>query len=161
MSERHRSRRPIEASGPLTVKEAWSIVLDAVLRVAPDYRLILITSGEDINSEGRSRVWEFGLHFPGHLVQGIFGIEPCDMEESESALCLVTELSVLSGLDQAEHYLPQEFKDSPQAVTELAQGGADWISGSTSMNLQTRLLSDGSAVWWTSSYDRRFQTPFQ
>lgn len=55
--------------------------------------------------------------------------------------------------------LPTPFHDSPHAVHALTEQGADFESGPTDMQLESRILPGGQAVWWVACY-RDYTTPF-
>ncbi len=155
---RIRDRSPVTQPGPLTARQALAALLPAVEGISHQYRLGLVTSGEDIDAEGRSARWEFLFDFPSRKALGMFGIEPCDIEASETALCLTIDVS--PGVPSFEQPLPLEFKDSPQAAAELAMAGVDWVAGSTRMMLASRRLPGGKLVWYTEMFGREYTTPF-
>ena len=53
-------RRVRDEPGPLTAREAWTLVKPVIRDLDPHARLTLLTSGLDISPEGRSFIWEFG-----------------------------------------------------------------------------------------------------
>jgi hypothetical protein len=174
--------------GALTAREALAAILPAVRQVDRAFVLRLVTSGEDIDQRGRATVWEFFFDFPRRRARGIFSITPCDVEVEPSRCCLRAvvrpkqrETGIAAQLveslkhDRAalayvrrvwreaearEPVLPLDFRDSPEAVRALADQGADWISGSTSMTLSSKRLPSGELVWSTLMYDDEFRTPF-
>ncbi len=175
-------------AGALTAREALAAILPAVRQVDRVFFLRLVTSGEDIDHRGRATVWEFFFDFPRRQAQGIFSVTPRDVEVEPSRCCLRAvvrpkhrETGIAAQLveslkhDRAalayvrrvwreaearEPVLPLDFRDSPEAVRALADQGADWISGSTSMTLSSKRLPSGELVWSTLMYDDEFQTPF-
>ena len=175
-------------AGPLTAREALAAILPAVRRVDRVFVFRLVTSGEDIDHRGRATVWEFCFDFPRRNGLGIFEVKPCDVEEEPGPCCLRAvvrpkhrETGIAARLvERLEHdraalaylrrvwreadargpALPLDFRDSPQAVRALAEQGADWISGDTSMTLASKALPGGELVWSTAMYGEEFQTPF-
>ena len=174
--------------GAQTAREALAAILPAVRQVDRVFVLRLVTSGEDIDHRGRASVWEFFFDCPRREAHGIFTVEPCNVEDEPFSCCLRTKLRPKPGLtgiaaqlveslkhDRAalaylrrgwreaearQPVLPLDFRDSPEAVRALADQGADWISGSTSMTLSSKRLPSGELVWSTLMYDDEFQTPF-
>ena len=175
--------------GSLTAREALAAILPAVRQVDRVCVLRLVTSGEDIDHRGRTTVWEFFFDFPRRNGLGIFAVKPCDVEEEPSPCCLRAKVRpkyyrdtgiaaqlverlkhdraalayvrrVWREAEAREPVLPLDFRDSPEAVRALADQGADWISGSTSMTLSSKRLPSGELVWSTLMYDDEFQTPF-
>jgi hypothetical protein len=59
--------------------------------------------------------------------------------------------------------LPEQFRDSPEVVEELSEGGVDFVAGPTDLKLEGQILSTGQAAWvtyyWnaerTVEFDRR------
>ena len=158
VTSRVRDRSVLAQPGPLTARQALAAVLPAVEKTSRRSRLGLVTSGEDIGADGRSLRWEFLFAFPSRQAGGLFGVEPCDIEASETALCLTSE--VYPGVPAFEQPLPLDFKDSPEAVAEMARAGVDWVAGSTRMTLASRRLPGGSLVWCTEMFGKEYTTPF-
>ena len=174
--------------GPLTAREALAAIVPAVRQVDRVFVFRLVTSGEDIDYRGRATVWEFFFDFPRRNGLGIFAVKPCQVEGEPGPCCLQVavrpkhrETGIAARLveslrhdraalayvrrvwreaDAREPVLPLDFRDSPEAVRALAEQGADWISGSTSMTLSSKRLPSGELVWSTLMYDDEFQTPF-
>jgi hypothetical protein len=55
--------------------------------------------------------------------------------------------------------LPTPFRDSPEAVQALIEQGADFETGPTDLQLESRVLPGGQALWWVKSY-QEYTTPF-
>ncbi len=155
---RSRDRVPTATPGPLTARGALQAVLPVVEKVSRRYQLRLVTSGEDIGADGRSLRWEFVFEFPSRHAGGVFGVEPCDMEKSETALCITSEVAPRPPRSEAP--LPLEFRDSPEVAAEMAKAGVDWVAGSTRMTLASRRTPDGALVWFTVMFDKEYAVPF-
>jgi hypothetical protein len=158
VTTRARDRVPAAVPGPLTAREALQAVLPAVEKVSRRYHLGMVTSGEDIAADGRSARWEFLLSFPARQAAGVFGVEPCDIENSETALCVT--IDVAPGLPRFESPLPLDFRDSPAVVAEMAEAGVDWVTGSTRMTLASRRTPAGMPVWFTEMFGKEYEVPF-
>jgi len=88
----------------------------------------------------------------------VFGVDPCDVEKDETALCVTSDVS--PGVPALDQPLLLEFKDSPAAVAELAKAGVDWVAGSTRMTLASRRAANGTAVWFVEMFGKEYTTPF-
>jgi hypothetical protein len=153
---------PIEARGPMTASEAWA----AVMRHAPLRRgasaVVLrgITSDESIDGHGRAMAWDFMVGIESRGVEAIATIEPCaDEWENRSPAMRLRWVERPRGAGSGRAALSWPFKESERATRELADQGADWISGDMRMTLATG-EEDGLAVWRTESRGRRYTTPF-
>ena len=146
--------------GPLTACEAWQLVHPVVRELDRDACLTLLTSGLDISPTGRSFTWEFGFQLPRLKGNALLSIEPCAQagEVDDAPLVLVQRLRAASGPDRPA--LPQIFRDSPEAVTELAAAGVDFLAGPTDMKLEARVLPSGESVWLTYYWDQERSVPF-
>lgn len=154
------SRELPQTGGRVTAREALALVYPAVLETSKKPVLLLITSGTDINAEGRSGTWEFVFHFPAPVAQGVYSLEPRDPEVSDSDLRLRWRLSPRPDVKGNDAALPLDFTDSPEAVRDLNRAGVDWVAGDTDMTLATKRLPSGEVVWVTESYGKEFATPF-
>ena len=160
ITERTRSRRAAEVAGPVTARGALAVVRKDALQVSKTVELRGVSSGEDIDHNGRSRTWRFVLAFPSRKGLGVFELEPCAAEAEDGSLCLSASLSP-AGASREGKSLPMDFVDSPEAVRRLASAGCDWVSGPTNLSLSTRQLADGAVVWHVSTYGKDYETPFE
>lgn len=172
--------------GPVTARQAFEVVLAHVEKVDRDFKFVLVTSGQDINHEGRALLWEFFFDFPRRRASGVFAVRlRSDEEVDDGPMCIETHLrpaypdtgfmprlkrdrASRGYLEQAwiksveaKRGLPLSFRDSPEAVQELATQGVDWIAGDTSMTLSSKVLATREIVWSTVSWDKEYHTPFE
>lgn len=175
-----------ELRGPVTARQAFEVVLPRVEKIDRDFKFVLVTSGQDINHEGRALLWEFFFDFPRGRATGISAVQLRSEEEIDrGAMCVETHVRPaypdtgfmpLLKRDRASRAylerawdksvkakrgLPLSFRDSPEAVRDLAGQGADWIAGDTSMTLSSKVLASGEIVWSTVSWDKEFHTSFE
>jgi hypothetical protein len=158
--DRTRQQGAAGRRGPLTAREALSVVRPQVHNVGGSFFLSAVSSGEDIAPDGKSCVWRFLFYFPTRKALGIFELVPADAEETHPELTLEISISPSPGGGSGGPQLPLQFRDSPEAVRALAEDGADWVAGSTRMNLATRVDRSGKIVWFTESYGQEWETSF-
>lgn len=148
--------------GPLTFLEAWEIARPAALEFDDKPQLILITSGTDIRSNGRSFSWEFLFHLPkrrARLMVSLFPSEKAELPE-DAPIVLFQRVTPCS---ESERFrpLPETFRDSPEVVAELSAQGVDFISGPTDMKIESRMLPNGQVRWicyyWNNEYAAEFE----
>jgi hypothetical protein len=60
---------------------------------------------------------------------------------------------------RARPALPENFRDSTEAVTELAAQGVDFVSGPSHMSLEARVLPSGQSIWVTRDWERERSVP--
>lgn len=150
--------------GPLTVHEAWELTHPSAEALDDQARLTLLTSGSDIDQDGRSFTWEFGFALPRRQRYGMFSVEPSGENEAidDDPVVLVERLVPVSRSELKRHpTLPEPFRDSPEVVAELAAQGVDFVAGPTDMKLEARVLPSGTAVWVTFFWDEERTTPFR
>ncbi len=187
ITEETRTREDLsDLHGPLTARQAFEAVLPRVERVDRDFKFVLVTSGQDINYEGRALLWEFFFDFPRLRGTGNFSIQLSSEEDIDlGPKCIETRVRPAypntgfvpqlkrerASRDymerawdksvQAKQGLPLSFRDSPEAVRDLIRQGVDWIAGDTSMTLSSKVLASGDIVWSTVSWDKEYHTPFK
>lgn len=147
----------------MTAREAWDLAWPAARDLDASARLTLLTSGTDISPEGRSFTWSFGLELPRRGESLLLSVEPSGeaAEVDDDPLVLDQRRSPRPKADLGRRpALPLPFRDSPEAVAELAAGGVDFVSGPTDMTLSGRVEASGEAVWVTESWDGERTTPF-
>ena len=157
------TRYPVpHLSGSMTVRQAWSEAARAASELDPRFRLTVVTSGLDVNFEGRSRTWEFIFFLPGRSETALVTLEADPMNEDvDSAGCILTRrLQPASPQDGKKTQFPVPFRDSPEVAAEFSAQGADFLSGPTDMKIEGRILPDGKAVWVTCCWDREYLAPF-
>lgn len=168
---------------PVTARQAFGVAQAAVEAYGGDARLTMIVSGEDISVEGLARLWEFLFIFPSNRMQGIITVAVCDDDVEEGKrLCLrervtpfvqaggmldkmVREGTVTPGFIEEQWRkeverqpgLPVPFRDSPEAVRELREKGADFIAGDTHMTLAAKVNESGEAVWQTIVWNVEYE----
>jgi hypothetical protein len=112
--------------------------------------LLLITSGTDLQADGRSLTWEFLLDLPSRRARVLLSLAPPeDAADPDRAPLVLTRRETRSAEREKSHALPFEFRDSPEVVLELGRAGVDFVAGPTDMNLEGRVLSSGRAAWVT------------
>lgn len=154
------SRELPQTGGPVTAREALALVYPTVVEISKKPVLLHITSGTDISAEGRSGTWEFVVHFPARLAQGVYSLEQRDPEGSDRGLRMTWRLSPRLDVKGEDVALPLDFTDSPQVVQDLNRAGVDWVAGDSDMTLATKRLPSGEVVWATESYGKEFTSPF-
>lgn len=146
---------------PLTARQAFLYVEPATAKYDKAAKLVLVVSGEDIDAEGRSHLWEFFFDFPMQRAQGIFRIELDEDEDGDNfvAYYLIEEIKPVSKLDQRPA-LPIPFRDSPEVIQAFANQGVDFIAGDTSMYLSGEVLPNSKAIWKIFAYGVEYQASF-
>jgi hypothetical protein len=168
---------------PLTAHEALRWAWPAARERDPAARLVLITSEEDLDTAGRSRLWEFQVDLPNRRAQATLRVgmdDDPDDEDSGVALVEIVRPFVPPGdlwdiMAQGEdavrrhvltHWqrqlagrlpLPLPGYDSPHAVAALRAQGVTLGLG---CYLGARVQVDGSAVWYLHAGDEVRTTPF-
>ncbi|MFO7556918.1 MAG: hypothetical protein R6W88_17100 [Desulfobacterales bacterium] len=150
--------------GPLTVHEAWAFAMPEAQSLDANAQLILITSGTDIQRDGRSFTWEFLFHLPNRKARLLSSLGPSEASpDQEQAPVVMVNRVTQSTEKKPVRGLPFEFRNSPEVVEELSLSGVDFVAGPTDMKLEARILSTGEAVWMTYYWSEErlvaFQTP--
>lgn len=147
--------------GPLTAHQAWEWVWPAIQALDPEARLTLLTSGLDIGPDGRSFTWEFGFEMPQRRGYALFSIEPSGRDPDTDPIILVERMHSMDRAQMNQHpVLPALFRDSPEAVAELAAQGVDFVAGPSDMVLFARVQVSGRAVWVTDYWGEERAVPF-
>ena len=156
------SQRPSGLCGPVTLHEALAIVLPAANELDPKAGLTFVTSGLDIQQDGRSHTWEFSFILPNRSATLMLSLEPDAQSEDPDAAPSVLKQRVnpLSQMDSNRVFLPAQIRNSPEVVAELSSRGADFIAGPSDMKIESRILDSGGAVWVTYYFDQEFTTRF-
>jgi hypothetical protein len=166
---------PIRRSWPIgkletrrTAAEALALVEPAARNYDRQARLVLMVSGSDIDLDGRSGRWELLWDFPTRQAQAVYVAGLLDDKEygGSEADALVEEVRPFpSASSQAEQMgrgsLPLNFRNSPAAVSSLAELGVDFVAGDTSMVLTARTLPGGEAVWEVMALGVPYRTPLE
>ena len=175
LTEPRERRTPLrDLAVPLTAQAAFREAWPAATQYDPDARLVLITSGEDLDGAGQAGLWEFFVDLPGRQAQGTFSVgrvevpEDDDLEYSpillEQVRPFVPPGDLWEVLRQGEaatrrYYtaqwlkhlagrpaLPVPFYDSSRAVPALAAQGVEF--GRRGQYLGARVQVTGEAVWY-------------
>ena len=149
-----------DAPGPLTVHQAWALVLPVVQAIDPKAFPTFITSGLDLDPRGQSFTWEFGFDLPSRRSHALLSIEPLDDGGAvdEAPLQLVQRIRPIAGVQRPA--LPMAFRGSPEVVSEFMARGVDFGGGPTDLKLETRVLPSGEAIWVTYTWDAEVHAPF-
>jgi hypothetical protein len=153
-------QRATDLLGPLTLHEALAVVLPVANGLDTTARLTFITSGLDLQHDGRSFTWEFGCALPKLTATAMIGLEPSVEAENpdESPLILRQRVNPASTMDLQRPLLPVKMRNSPEVVAALAAKGVDLVAGPSDMKLESRVLDSGEAIWVTYYYDRELTT---
>ena len=156
-----RKSRLLGDDKPITSHQAFAYIEPALARYNQSAKLILVVSGEDIDIEGRSTLWEFFFDFPTIHAKGNFRIELNEDENKDNlvAYFLVEEINTSSNIS-IYPALPIPFRDSPEVVKSFINQGVDFIAGDTSLYLSGEVMPDGKAIWKTFAYGIEYQEPF-
>ncbi len=157
------SRRPVpELAGAMNAHQTWAVAAPAVRDLDRQARLILITSGLDMNAEGRSHCWEFVFFLSRRHLVLMIGLAPDPAApDVDHAPCILSRRSrPATDLDATRPAFPGTFRDSPEAVAELSTMGVDIIAGPSDMKLEGRVSPSGEANWVTYDWDEARRVPF-
>jgi hypothetical protein len=146
----------------MTAHDAWAHVAPGATALDPQARLTFITSGLDMNHEGRSRTWEFIFFLPRRNATVMLSLEPDpDSPDVDTAQSILTQrIRPASAIDGRRPPFPDRFRDSPEVVAEFSADGVDFVAGPTDMKIEGRVLPSGFAVWVTYYWDREYVTSF-
>jgi hypothetical protein len=168
---------------PMTAHEALRWALPAATERDPDARMVLITSGEDLDATGRSYLWEFHLDLPIRRAHVTLHVGQDDDPDADTACALVVQMRpfvppsgdlweiMAQGEEAVRRYvlthwqrqlagrppLPLPGYDSPRAMAALLNQGAEVGRG---RYLGARVQVDGTAAWYIQAGNRVFTTPF-
>lgn len=146
--------------GPLTAIEAFEMALAEAQALDPRTQLILVTSGTDIQANGRSFVWEFLFGLEARKGMVMVSLFP-DINAPDVESAAVHVKRRIQGSDGKSFVpLPFEFRDSPEVVAELSAAGVDFVAGPTDMKLESGFSADGKAVWITYCWKKRYEASF-
>ena len=152
-----------ELVGSVPLSAAWTLAKGRVDGIDASARLLFITSGLDLDAAGRSRAWEFRFHLPqvGAILWLSLEADP-ESEDIDQAAWIITQRSQPeTESDSALPSLPLPFRDSSDAVAELAAAGVDFVAGPTDLKLESEVLSDGSACWVVRLRDDERRVPLK
>lgn len=141
--------------GPLTALEAWETARPDALELDDKPQLILITSGTNIRSDGRSFSWEFLFHLPNRRARLMASLFPSEMAELPEDAPIVMFQRV-SPCSENERVMPL-----PEVVAELSVQGVDFISGPTDMKIESRMQPNGQARWICYSWNDEYAAEFE
>lgn len=148
----------------LTAHAAWRVVKPCAQNHAANPVLTFITSGTDLNVEGRSRTWEFGFYVPesrSSLLVSLMPVPAAGDGDVGLAAIIALTVRITPCFQPPATGLPFDFRDSPDVVAEFSRAGVDFVAGSTDMKLEARRLASGQAVWLTYDWDRVCTTAFE
>jgi hypothetical protein len=150
-----------ERPGPLTAHEAWALVRPAAYRLDARPRLTFITSGLDLDPDGRSFTWEFGFDVPACRAHALLSVGPPGEADDidEAPVVLVQRITAAAGTGR-KAALPEHFRDSPEVVSEFEAGGVDFVAGPSDMKLEARVLPTGEPAWVTYYWDEERSVQF-
>ena len=117
------SRELPQARGRVSAREALALVSPTIKEASKKPVLILITSGSDIDAEGRSGRWEFVFHFPSRFAQAVYSLESSNPELGDAGLRVRWRLSPRRDVTGEDAGLPFDFTDSPEAAHQLSPYG--------------------------------------
>ena len=154
-------QHPSKLSGWITLHEALTEVLPVAKKLDRAARLTFVTSGLDMQHDGRSLTWEFLFFLPKRSATLMLSLEPdAQAEDPDSAVTTLTQrVNKALPADAEKSPLPMQVRDSPEVVAELAAKGADFVAGANDMKLESR-VSSGKALWVTYDFDKEFTTSF-
>lgn len=149
-----------ENPGPLTVFEAWVYAKEEALSLNSEAKLILITSGTDIRSDGKSFIWEFLFSLNSRQARVLLTYGPSDdaVDIESASIMLVKRVS--KATDRSVLALPFDFRNSPEVVEELSRSGVDFVAGPTDMKLEAKVSAEGKPVWVTFFWGEERTVPF-
>ncbi|MCP9887407.1 hypothetical protein KBY96_05580 [Cyanobium sp. ATX 6A2] len=149
-----------ETPGPLTAHEAWAYAKVEALALDGRAQLVLVTSGTDIRTDGKSFAWEFLFDLPGHNASILLSYGPPEnCQDVDSAPVLVV-MRVSMTSRPPQRVLPFDFRNSPQVVDELSRMGVDFVAGQTDMKLEGKCSAEGEPQWITYSWGKQIAVPF-
>ena len=157
------TRRTVpECVGSMTAHGAWTVAYQIAEQHDRQATLTLITSGTDLNGEGRSRTWEFIFILPSCKSTLMISLEPDPQcEDVDYAPCVLTQrFNPITPSDRHKPSLPVPFLDSPEAVAEFTARGVDYEAGPSDMKLEGRALPSGEAMWITYYWGKEFAISF-
>jgi hypothetical protein len=151
-------------SAPMTAHEAWAFAKPRAGSLDPEAKLVLITSGTDMQADGRSFTWEFLFHLHRRKARVLLTYAPADdAADPEQAPIMMVERITTATDPAGMAALPWEFRDSPGVVAELSRSGVDFVAGPTDLKLEARVGATGQAVWttyyWNEARSVAFSTP--
>jgi hypothetical protein len=157
------SKRPSGLSGPITLHEALAVALPAATEIDAKARLVFITSGLDMQPDGRSRTWEFIFVLPDRIATVMLSLEPdIQLEDPDEASTILTKrVNPASSNDMKCPSLPTQTRNSPEVVSEFSSKGVDFVAGPTDMKIESRTLPSGDIVWVTYYFDQELTTRFE
>lgn len=180
ISEEQRKTHVLQGTqGRVTAQQAWEHIAPRVHALDPATQLTMVSSGEDIDSDGASSKWEFACLLATQLGHAWYIFEPSDYEDEQAPLLMHEHVKPfitaqrratmpadtsarLWEMELAQSPpLPLPFRDSAVVVQQFAAQGVDFSAGDTHMVLTGRVLPDQGAVWFLTSYDTTYSVPFQ
>lgn len=157
------SQQPTGLSGPLTLHEALAVTIQIATGLDTEAKLTFITSGLDMQQDGRSRTWEFICILPNRGATLMLSLEPDTRAEDpdKAATILTKRVNAVSTLDSRRPSLPALTRNSSDVVAEFSLRGVDFVAGPSDMKIESRILPSGEAVWVTFYFGEEFTAPFE
>lgn len=149
-----------ETPGPLTAHEAWAYAKVEALELDVRAQLVLVRSGTDIRTDGKSFSWEFLFVLPGRNASILLSYgSPENCQDIDGApVEEVMRVSVTSR--PLQRALPFDFRNSPEVVDELSHMGVDFVAGQTDMKLEGKCSAEVEPQWITYSWGKQVAVPF-
>jgi hypothetical protein len=157
------SQQPTGLSGPLTLHEAIAATFQIAIGLDTGAKLTFITSGLDLQQDGRSRIWEFICILPNRGATLMLSLEPDSRAEDPDKATIILTKRIKTALppDIKRPYLPALTRNSPDVVAEFSLRGIDFVAGPSDMKIESRILPSGEAAWVTFYFGEEFTAPFE
>ena len=151
----------LKACGPITARQAVQLARKTLSAHTTAGALRGLTSGPDLDVQGRSCCWVVTFETASGQRTGIvtFG-----SSASLPGSALVARAEVLSTPPRPGQPLTEHFEDSPEALQQLIRDGAEFGSATTpprGTTLAVRPDANGNPVWRLDVRGQTFETPFE
>jgi hypothetical protein len=171
---------------PLSARQGLQIVEKFANAQSVTRRLILVLSGTDLQRNGTANTWQYLFVYPEERAEATFSLHngshgdhknetvvfgeitpwPTPGSPQESMLLhqgptarIIVEQQWADRLDRLPG-LPERFIDSPMALRQLMEAGANWDHSMLSPAMKGRTLPGNQAVWELTLGEGIFRTRF-
>lgn len=147
----------LKACGPVTARQAVNLAREALLHHTPVGPLRGLSSGPELDAQGRSTRWNVVFETDKGKRTGVVSFSSSTTLKGSA---LVVRVEILPTPPQSGRPLAELFEDSPEALTRLVRDGADFGSATTKATLSVRPDEHGRPVWRLDVRGQSYETPF-
>ncbi|MFT5423175.1 MAG: hypothetical protein ACI89L_000949 [Phycisphaerales bacterium] len=149
--------RLLKACGPVTARQAVHLAREALLHHTPAGPLRGLSSGPELDPQGRSTRWNVIFETDKGRKTGVVSFSSSTNLKGSA---LVVRIEVLPTPPQPGRPLAELFEDSSDALVRLIREGADFGIATAKATLSVRPDAQGRPIWRLDVRGQTYETPF-